>query len=68
MFKEVMRKQQGDHSSAGEVKRQAHVKKVSFPSWLGNKKSVCQWRRHGFDPDLEDPTCHGASKPVSHSY
>lgn len=38
MFKEVMRKQKGDHSSAGEVKRQAYVKKMSFPWWLSDKK------------------------------
>ena len=55
MFKEVMRKQKGDHSSGGEVKRQAYVKKMSFPWWLSDKKSICQCRRHGFDPDLGRP-------------
>ena len=34
-----------------------------LPWWLSGKESVCQCRRHGFNP-WQDPTCHRAAKPV----
>ena len=36
-------------------------------SWgLSGKESACQCRRHGFDPWVwDDPTLHGASKPMT---
>ena len=40
-----------------------------FSQWLSGKESPCQCRRDtGSIADGEDPTCHGASKPVCHNY
>ena len=34
--------------------------------WLSGKESACQCRQH--ELNLEDPTGHGAAKPVCHNY
>ena len=42
---------------------------VGLPWWHSGWESTCQCRGHRFDPCLvqEDPTCHGATKPVRHN-
>lgn len=39
-----------------------------LPWWLNGGKSACQCSRQGFNPDLEDPTCCGATKFMRHNY
>ena len=39
-----------------------------LPRGLSGKESACQCRS-GFNPwHSQDPTCHGATKPVHHNY
>ena len=52
---------------------------LGLPWWLNGKESTCQCRKNRFDPwsvtqrngmelNLEDPTCHGVTKPIGQNY
>ena len=47
-----------------------HLKVIQGLSWwLSGKESTWQCRRHRCNPWVpEDPSCHGATKPVYHNY
>ena len=44
----------------GQAKSKMYLERILW--WLSSKESTCQYKRP------EDPTCHGATKPVRHNY
>ena len=71
-----MPSQEKNNTSAGASNREDGIRETGFKSTGRGTSLVAQWLRIHLPMQgtrvqalvWEDPTCHGATKPVSHNY